>query len=140
MRALIRETYDYINGYAGVLVANYAGPLTMFTRNWQNIVCRDGPKVAAEQLNNFRNEAVINLHNRIQILLTSKPYFQGDLSDIIGERGAIGELNGAFNDYLSALSKLPHNPPPELTKDFIGPKEQQLETAVKNFLIVDRRI
>jgi hypothetical protein len=133
MRALIRETYDYINGYAGVLVANYAGPLTMFTRNWQNIVCRDGPKVATEQLNNFRNEAVINLHNRIQELLTRKPYFQGDLSDIIGERGAIGELNGAFNDYISALSKLPQNPSPELTKDFIEPKEQQLETAVQKY-------
>jgi hypothetical protein len=133
LRSLIRETYDYINGHAGVLVANYAGPLTMFTRNWQSIVCGDGPEAAREQLNNFRNETVINIHNKIQELLNRKPYFQGDLLDIIGERGPIGEMNAAFNDYMDALGKLQQKPSSALAKEFIGPKEKQLENAMQKY-------
>jgi len=132
MRDLIREIYNCVMGRGATLVYNYNGPLIMFTRNWRTIILTDGPSVAFDQLNGFRDE-VIGVYQTVQTILSSKPFYRQDLTQIIAEGSVVGDVNGALNNYMAALRTLPPKPSVELTKMLIGPLETRLEEETKKY-------
>jgi hypothetical protein len=52
---------------------------------------------------------------------------------IINDHGEVGEMNGALNDYMDALRKLPDKPTPDLIKLAIGPSEARFEGAITKY-------
>jgi hypothetical protein len=71
----------------------------MFTREWVSLIEGQGPQAAAEKLDSIRTK-VIAAYVQLQGIIGRKPYYRADISDIVGDRGEMGELVGALNGYL----------------------------------------
>ena len=125
MRAALREVYDCINAKSAPIVSSWDGPAVMFTRDWLSPVQTEGPQSAIAKLNDIRSK-VISAHTELQEITSRRPYYRQDIMTIINDHGEVGEMNGALNDYMDTLRKLPDKPTPDLIKLAIGPSEARV--------------
>jgi hypothetical protein len=104
----------------------------MFTRDWLSIIQREGSQSAIERLNDIRSQ-FISGYNELQAILGRRPYYRQDIMKIVDDRGEMGDVNGALNNYMGALKALPEKPSAELIKLAISPSEAQFEKAINNY-------
>jgi hypothetical protein len=132
MRRILREVYDSINTKSAPIVANYDGPAVMFTREWLSIIEGQGPRSAIAKLEDIRS-AVGAAHTELQEIVGRKPYFRQDIAAIIDDRGDAGKLNGALNNYIKALKKLPEKLNVDVIKLALGSFEDKFKKAIDGY-------
>jgi hypothetical protein len=104
----------------------------MFTREWLYIIERQGAESAIKQLDDIRNK-VRFAYTELQTVLKRRPYFQQDIMELIDDRGEVGNMNGSLNEYIEALTTLPHAPDTALIKLAIRDIEAKSENAIKMY-------
>jgi hypothetical protein len=104
----------------------------MFARNWISIIQEQGPRSAIAQLDNIRSK-VRAAHAELQGILDRRPYYRQDIMTIIGDRGDVGNMNGALNDYIAALKVLPEQITADLIKLAIGTVEDSFTKAIAGY-------
>jgi hypothetical protein len=132
MRTALREVYDCINTKSAPIVSNWDGPAVTFTRNWLQVIQKEGRQSAIAKLDDIRSH-VRSSYTDLQEILSRRPYYRQDMMSILSDYGESGEMNGALNDYIETLKTLPDNPSVDLIKRVAGQSEPEFENAITKY-------
>jgi hypothetical protein len=128
MRALIRDIANVV-GRGSALVYHYDGPLVMFCREWLVVIEKNGAHAAIEQLIAFRRE-ITEIGVEIERIINRKPFYKKDLSEIVRDGGAAGEMRSALDEYVVALRPLPPAAGKQLIAAVAGMQNARLNNAI----------
>jgi hypothetical protein len=104
----------------------------MFTREWISIIEKQGANSAIQKLTGIRT-IVRFAAIELQDIVVRRPYFSDEIRGMIDDKGEIGIVNGALNDYIEALKSIPHGASQPLIKLAVGNQEAKFEDAINTY-------